>query len=387
MEDVYFLQFANKMKIHGNDYLALGNGFSDTLDLCKERGDIVWVEQDQAHGYEEKSIKLCWKRKCPIEKGIVYVSAITLLNLYQIYIWAKTKSKVNFIVGGPAVCSSIFRLEKELPHNMVITTETVEERFGVKDFSYQWKLEPPKINSEGIAFAYTIDTQCYWSKCIFCGPHSSCTRRVRPSFNFEFKNLEYSDLVFIRLNTPSFSSKNILKLRNLPNRDNFKYNLLIRGTRNESQAMKTLIETTGGKLKFVVGVGIEFPSDRMYSYVNKGIKLKEMIESIKTLSNLENVTLILTAILGWNNLTDIDIVELEKFLNEIKGQNINKIILHRLRYPHNREIHNNGKVLKETRIDPFYTGYFPKLEQIQEVLNYKARVLFHRFQKVVDRYE
>lgn len=383
----YFLQFANKMSIHKNSFLGLGNGFSDTWDYCESIGDFIWVTQNYTSRITSRGTEECLMNKCPIENGVAYVSAINIMNMYQLYIWAKTNQNVKFIIGGPAVCTNLFSLKFPLPENMILVNESVEDFFGIDNFSYEWKLVPPKTDLEGIAFSYTIDTECYWGKCIFCGPHSSCTVRKRPENKFEFKDLNYKKDIFVRINTPSISPKQIRTLRSLPKFENIEYNLLIRGNEPESDEMEKLVKSTGGKLRFFLGVGIEFPSDRMYSYTNKGIKLNEIKRSIKKLSNLENVTLTLTTILGWDNLIESDILELEKFLDEIKNDKIQKIIIHRLKYPHMRKIHNSGKILEEVCVGPFYLGYFPKINRKQRKLNLKARKLFHCLDNVVDYYE
>jgi hypothetical protein len=212
----YFLQFANTLKLHNDSYLALGNGFSDTWDFCKQKGDLIWVKQKYTRWISSESINFCKQNNLPFNKGHVYVSSINIMNMYQIYNWAKRYPDITFIVGGPAVCTNLFTLTEKLPNNIILTKKTVEEYFEIENFSYHWKLEPPNFESDGIAFAYTIDTQCYWGKCIFCGPHAMCVKRKRKNINFEFGEILYKKKMFIRLHSPSMSIKNIRLLKHLP---------------------------------------------------------------------------------------------------------------------------------------------------------------------------
>jgi len=54
MKDTLFLQFFNKTK---SGYYDLCNGFSDTWDLCRQKGDFFWVEHepDNDKWYDEQT--------------------------------------------------------------------------------------------------------------------------------------------------------------------------------------------------------------------------------------------------------------------------------------------------------------------------------------------
>ena len=78
MSDTLFIQFYGKTK---SGWFDLCNGFSDTFDLCKSKGDFLWVEHEQDYDkcYEEDTYE---NIPLPIQKGTVYVSASYVNHLY-----------------------------------------------------------------------------------------------------------------------------------------------------------------------------------------------------------------------------------------------------------------------------------------------------------------
>jgi hypothetical protein len=387
-----FLQFANLMKFNGLNYIGLGNGFSDTWDFCKDHGEFKWFFQRYTTKSEQQKIEeakiWCSNANPPITtENLVYCSAINIINLYQIYVWSRKFRDVTFVVGGPAVCSKLFSLKKPLPENMILTTKTVEEFFNISNFSYKWKLEVPDFKSDGIAFAYTIDTKCYWGKCIFCGAHSFCKERKREKLEFEFRDINYNGNILIRLNSPAITAGQISNFNKLPKRNNITYSLLMRGATAETKQLIDFTKNSDYDFKFSVGIGIEFPSNKMYSYMNKGITVEEITKNIIELSKFKNINVMLTAILGWNNLDNNDLKNLEKFCEDIKNSRIGKLILYRLHHVHSREIHTRKEVEKELGIGPFYLGYIPKLDQEQKRLNDMAYGIFEQSdQRIINYY-
>ena len=146
MKDTLFVQFYSQWKTRPNTYLwGIGNGFSDTYDLCKSKGDFHWIK----HNYDRQTfttmdvIKDCKQEELPIKKGRVFVSATTTTQVYQAHIWAEKYPDVNFIVGGPAIITGTFTYDL-LPKNLMFTKKSVEEYFNVPNFSYEWKLRLPE---------------------------------------------------------------------------------------------------------------------------------------------------------------------------------------------------------------------------------------------------
>ncbi|MBW2633674.1 MAG: hypothetical protein JRE14_06025, partial [Deltaproteobacteria bacterium] len=97
MKDTLFLQFYNQIK---GAYYDLCNGYSDTYDLCRSKGDFFWTEHetDRTKWHDDTTYT---SRQLPIDKGTVYISAIYVNHLYQAYMWARAYPNIKFVVGGP----------------------------------------------------------------------------------------------------------------------------------------------------------------------------------------------------------------------------------------------------------------------------------------------
>jgi len=173
MNNILFIQFFGRT---GSGWFDLCNGFSDTFDLCRSKGDFLWIplEQDTDKWYDESAYQPI---SLPIEKGTVYVSASYVNQLYQAYLWAIQYPDIHVIVGGPVASeryatepgwhSVHFKVENPLPPNLTLTGQSVESLFGVPEFSGKWHLEVPHQIPEDsrIYFSYTLENQCYWKKC------------------------------------------------------------------------------------------------------------------------------------------------------------------------------------------------------------------------------
>lgn len=176
MKDSYFLQFYKKVKPGTSEggyvfatprktmFYALHNSYSDTVDLCKKHGDFIWFEED-SNPYSLE-----------IEKGTLYISSILYKHMDIISCWIDEYSDIKFVVGGPGVIRDGVVLDKK--PNVIWTTKSVEQYFNEPDFSYQWKLELPDIPEKDseLSFGYTLDTNCYWGKCIFCNCYTRTPR-------------------------------------------------------------------------------------------------------------------------------------------------------------------------------------------------------------------
>ena len=137
MKDTLFVQFYSQWNIRLNKPVwAISNGFSDTYDLCKSKGDFYWVHQEYDRQYcDIENVKtICEKEELPIRKGKVFVSATTTTHAYQAYVWAKKYPKINIVVGGPAIISGTF-IYNSLPKNLTFTKKSVEQYFNTPNFS------------------------------------------------------------------------------------------------------------------------------------------------------------------------------------------------------------------------------------------------------------
>lgn len=384
MTETLFLQFYNEIK---SAYFDLGNGFSDSHDLCKSKGDFFWTEHevDSTKWYEEETYN---NRELPIKKGTVYMSALYTNHLYQSYVWAKEYPEIKFIVGGPVAAER--RVDGQawnpvyvdidrnwaIPPNLKITGKSVEDWFGISNFSEEWKLDVPENvpKKSPIYFSYTLDNRCYWSNCIYCniGLHAKELFRERTDIHYEFKNLEHEGHKIVRINTASITPKHIREvLPNLPCRDDIEYRVFMRPAKAENEALLEVLSHWGDDIpKIMFGIGMEFPSDRMLRYTCKGFSSEEMLETLK-ICVTHGIRINVNFILGWNNLLEKDIEELKNFMKRMpEGSVANVQIRWLFAHPHTK-IHDTyeGKPIK---LGPFYLGFHAEVNEEQMALNKHA---------------
>jgi hypothetical protein len=386
MRDTLFLQFYSKSRF--SDYYDLGNGFSDTWELCKSKGDMIWFEYDgllwSTVDALVRDIAPLWKCETvelPIKKGTIYVSALYVMHLYQCLVWAKKYPNIKFIVGGPAVRSDLYVVEEEMPSNLIITSQTVEELFSVPNFKYDWKLEvPDNVSGKDIIFSYTLDTSCYWSKCIYCN-YAFCKQRIRDDITFGFENVEHDALKIVKLNSPSLTPKLLDDvIPRLPRNNDIKYDMYIRSCKAENDALKRVIRGTETlNMKFISG--IEYPSDRVLKMLDKGITVKEILNTINIFDKSSH-ELLLFIILFWDNLQESDLDDMEKFIDVLPHSV--KIALTRIFVKPYTKLFDEYEPAKQVSIGPFYLGFIPKINQDQIELSKRAKQIIKRHPNLMD---
>ncbi len=384
MKDNLFIQFFNKTK---SGYYDLCNGFSDTWDLCKDRGDFLWIEHepDNSRWYDEE---IYHNRELPIKKGRIFISASYINQLFQAYTWAVQYPDIDFIVGGPVAAerytgskawnSVHFKVEQKLPANLKLTGESIEKFFNVPDFSGEWRLEVPDIIPEGsrIYFSYTLENQCYWKKCIFCSiaQHSKKHFRKRDNLNYEFKQLAFNGHKIVRLNTGSMTPEHIkIILPNLPTGDDIEYRFFMRAARAETAALKKVVEKRGKNIPdCTLGFGIEFPSDHLWKYLYKGTTMEEVIETLEFCTQA-GFKVNANVILGWNNLVEDDLRNLENFMDRFSEHTVTTLQLRWLfAHPFTRIYETYDGVQNTIRLGPFNCGFNVVVDEKQKKLNLEA---------------
>lgn len=393
MRDTIFLQFYNPVK---DNYYDLCNGFSDAYDLCAGKGDFLWYEHeaDSTKWYDERTYQ---DPDMPVDSGTVYISAVYLNHLYQAVVWAGRYPNIQFVVGGPAAAERgigsdgwnpvYFQLNQgaSLPPNLKITGISVEDWFGVPNFSGKWRLKlpdeiPPK---NPIYFSYTLDNRCYWQKCIYCNIalHAKETFRKRTDFQFEFKEIPHPGRKLVRLNTGSMTPRYIRELLpNLPDEDDLEYRLFMRPATPENNALSWAIKKRKGPFpKMTLGLGIEFPSDRMLAHVGKGFDQKEMLQSLQ-LCKENGLRVNGNFILGWNNLIKSDIQELADFVEQVPAGAMATLQVRWLFAHPYTDIHQTYQG-DPIRLGPFYLGFRTLIPEDQLVLNREACEIVEQFSR------
>lgn len=357
-----FLQFY----CHYSTYTGLSNGFSETYEYCKNIGEFLWVDEEDIPTFQ-----------IPISSGTVYISALFLKHLRATLKWANENPNVNFVAGGPAVLTS-FNISNDLiPSNLELTTKTVEQYFSISDFSLTWGIELdniPNVNTiDKILFSYTLDTECYWKKCIFCD-YILVENRKRPLIDFSgVYSLNFPNKIHVRLNTPSLRLSYIDQFFDaVEYNDNIRYDFFMRCDRALYNRLDERLKSFDGpvpKIKF--RLGIEFPTERMLSHMKKGFTVQDILNTISILSQYENIEILIMSIIGWKTLVEDDILELQNFINQIPENSIDTNIIFRACYFLNTEWHEtyNGEIQQHIYDGNFYRGYFPLLSDEETRLN------------------
>ncbi len=394
MSDVLFVQFFSRSK---NGYYDLSNGFSDTYDLCLSKGDFYWVE----HEADSKKWDLestYTRRPLPITKGTVYVSASYINHLYQAHVWARQNPDLQVVVGGPVAASRkcsgeawdplYFQIREgaEFPENLHVTGQNVEDLFQVPQFSGAWKVAIPREvqgGDQAIYLSYTLDNGCYWSKCIYCNIKEAPQEmfRRRKSLGFEFEAVDHPGRKIVRLNTGSVTPKNIREvLPNLPLREDLEYRTFMRSAKAENQALQSVLEKAGADFpQLTLGIGIEFPSDRMLQYMGKGITREDILETLRICSRYK-VKVNGNVILGWGNLLESDLRDLEAFFEAMPEQSMASAQLRWLFAHPNTVIHEQYQGVP-SYFGPFYLGFSTEPAQEQMELNKQAVRMIEKYSR------
>lgn len=386
MTDKLFIQFYSTETNPDNKSYALNNGFSDAWDYCRYHGDMIWYEHDiTTHNYLNDN--LYWDYELPITKGIVYISAVYSFHLYQACVWAERYPNIHFIVGGPVVFEKpsinphdrflFFKINEELPSNITLTGRSVEEYFDIPNYSYDWKLElPPEVKKrDTIKFSYTLENQCYWKRCIFCSTtrHNSDHLRTREHMNLNLDELIDYHKLMIRLNTGSITPYHIQHFipKLVPDKHIYYY-IFLRIVKSDFLCLRDTLVSMDDRPNLKFGLGLEFPTERMWRYVNKGFRM-DSLDLFSDVCEECNIKMSLNFILGWNNLIEQDIIDLEKMLNKIPDSIVETIRLWWLFAFQNTEIYNTYMGADEADLlGPFNFGFIVKVDDHQMELNRQA---------------
>lgn len=390
MSDTLFLQFTTRGKF--TDFVDLGNGFSDTYDFCKTKGDFYYVP---FHGglhwanmgrlmtntvQHEKFENL----ELPIKKGTIYACVIYIAHIYQLWVWARKYPDIKFVVGGPAAFSMMYSMTEEMPSNMEVWEGSLEDYFGIENFSHPWKIEIPDFcDGENVVMSYTIEGKCYWGKCSYCN-YAFCKQRKREEINFGFEDVPHNGTKIVRLNSPSLSPtfmKSLFPI--LPKRDNIRYDCYFRTGPGENKALRELIPYINEHdMKFISGM--EFPSDDMLLQINKGITMKDVNESIEIFSTLKH-EFKLFIILFMDNLSEKYVDEVQQFVDNIPpNDNIHLAMTRLFVKPHTNFYEMYKEKGHHIHLGPFYYGYINDLPDDQIILNKRIKQILYQYPNIRD---
>jgi len=272
------------------------NGFSRIWDLAKP----LWIEDT---GYLSDQ-----QKKLFSEQDQIYVSLWYGYLLQYVLSWASIYKDTTFIIGGP-MAPLLSTIKGSLGANVEVNCDDIETIFGIKLTPDMWKVELPNITKLQL-YSYGISDKCYWGKCTFCYPETKGSKSDNP---IDLDTIARSPAGTIFLAHPSLTRAQIKVFPEL-DFSNKKYMFYVRGDTITYKAFAKVLPKVPYPEKLIARIGVEFPSDRMYDIMKKGVTIKEQAKLINLLDEF-GIRKVLFYIVGWEELREQDISEAKKFFD------------------------------------------------------------------------
>lgn len=367
--DKVFVQFYKKTPYFFDDKIIL-TSFRNGLSLVYEqiKDPILWVE-------ESYSIP-------PIKRGELFASCWYNNDVFTLEKWARDNPDLTVNVCGPVITYYPMSIGEDLP-NMKYLQGNAEDLFFNGKTS-DWKLDIKKIDGP---ISYTVSLLngrgCYWGKCIFC----------RHILEYKYRDIkeipiiEHPDHKYIWIHVEAIPPKFIRShYKKLPNRSDVTYITYIRADKDCKNAYLEVVSNGNIDPKFLYfDIGLEFPSNRMLKYMNKGLTTEDYLNFIDVLvKNGSGVHLNL--IVNWPHITEDDVSEVKKFLDDLHKISGDKRIAaqcNSLFVVHDRLMYNslNKDCLIENSISKTkkHKVYNIKLNEEQKYLNKKIVNMYSNY--------
>ncbi|OGM10666.1 hypothetical protein A2Z67_06160 [Candidatus Woesebacteria bacterium RBG_13_36_22] len=261
--DRAFVQFHllyKKTEIEGG-VRCLQNGFSSVWSLANP----VWV-------YQEKGIL----PELPVDVDEYYISVWGFADLAVSRAWAKKNPDKKFILGGPVVLYTPKSMVKKAfaeYKNVELLPNLSEDIFGIKFSSKNWGIKFPDIQERVSIYSYHLGDSCYWSKCTFCTVPEGNTW-IEPRDEYDVEMLWDAPKGIVWLATPAIPPSKLDVLLRL-NYSGKIYRTFIRADKSTYDSLEKIIDRIPSK-KMMFNVGVEFPSNKMLSKVNKGVTVSDL---------------------------------------------------------------------------------------------------------------
>ena len=202
-----------------------------------------------------------------------------------------------------------------IPLNVTLTSKTLQEHFSIPQTD--WKMSFP-YNDKPLRYSFGNGLLCYWQKCNFCVATVRDKTWVDPECDYKFLRNAPKGIVY--LSNPSIPPVMLPKILPLLSQYPQSFALHIRGGEKELKALKSVKFCNWKKFHFLVGV--EFPSDRMLTKMNKGVTLEELRNIIIFLQEKTPTGLYLYLVYGWPDLIKHDITEAGSFFDIINKETV-----------------------------------------------------------------
>jgi radical SAM superfamily enzyme len=407
MKNILFIEFYYILP--NNSIMVLNNGFSPCYNLCN---NIISIEIR----LDDLDYTLNLLRKAlTLEKfDMVYVSSFYLWHTIFVYKIASEFPNINFIVGGPDASSSKVNTKLLFEQdNFKLTSEPLRSIFPEIYHERKWGLNFPKLESniKNIEFSMCNSRRtCSWGKCKFCTSNSKFPRINSgddPIINF-IENipteLRETKQLLIHTQFPDITFKELRELTPIFNYDiRINYCSALRAVKiDRLKKFKDVLVEILNPNRISFQIGIEFLSNRMLEYMNKGLTVDDYVGTITLLQEL-NFSINLNIILGWNNLTFNDVKEFNNALEKFDSSKV-RIVLGRFYATNETKPYFEKDIIEceeEDRGKLIFNRYYFKLsdkKQISfnnliekicknkfEVLNYNNNILLSKAVLCIDK--
>ena len=366
MKDTVFVQFKadSNLTTDGMAYrltTCLHNGFSNTHHICKEFGDMVWVDSDEMD--------------LPDVHGTIYISALFHRELIKCLEWAKHHPQAHLIIGGPAVWARGYCFEESVPPNVELYKGTVEEFFGC-GASKEWDIELPTSENNYYLFSYTTARRCYWRRCNFCSypKYSDLYARGLDGLHIPDTKTQLSVWFASHCLSPEFIANEFSKLPNI----NGRYFGFVRADDAVlgvlEKALQVVNRDADGKSLIRLCFGVECPSDRMLQWMDKGTTVDNLLKITDLLVKYD-CPFTFSLIEGWTNLEASDVQKVQEFCYKI-----NSLMDRKLRVRLNPlslvDCQDADSIVLFKRGGFKYVLQSPRLNGIQRKLNEELRKIY-----------
>lgn len=296
MGNVMFVQFYKKEPYFFDDSVVL-TGFRNGLSWIKD--NIIWVEADS--------------ETPPIDAGELYLSCWYNSDVYTAEKWARNNPNLQVFVGGPVISYYPMSIGEDLDNFKYIPGNAEDIFFKGK--TTEWNLSIPKVDGP---ISYTVSLLngkgCYWGKCNFCRHILEYTYRDLkeiPIINHPFHKYIW---IHVEAIPPRFIRSHYKKL---PDRKDVTYITYARADKACKNAYLEVVDNGNIDPHFLYfDIGLEFPSNRMLKYMNKGLTTDDYLNFISVLTKYGS-GIHLNLIVNWPYITKEDVNEAREFLYDL----------------------------------------------------------------------
>jgi radical SAM superfamily enzyme YgiQ (UPF0313 family) len=155
----------------------------------------------------------------------------------------------------------------------------------------------------------------------------------------------------------------------------------MRPAKAENRVLEETLQKNRGEFPHcVLGFGLEFPSNRMLRFIDKGCDTDEILAFL-SLCKSHGIRVNANLILGWDNLIEDDIKEMKNFMERVPENSITTVQMRWLfAHPHTK-VHEMYKGQGIT-LGPFYEGFNVEINKQQKGLNKEAADIVSRYRDI-----